>query len=188
MATPTAGINVSLEPHLVEALKPVYGLLPQKVAQDLQPYVSDSPPALVPYDTLLSVAKWARTDEGQRKLKRNGLNASDYNMVALLAGATTSPERKFGTYVPPKDPEEVQRERLRERKAITALLNSVLSVGCVGFAAWWAGGRQGWQQEWVSYADARRAADPDFFCTSARFSLCSPRSSLPSPKQGSTSF
>lgn len=150
MATPTSDINISLEPHLVETLRPLYKLLPRELAQELQQYVSDTPPALIPYKILLSVSKWTHTDDGQNTLKRKGLNSTDYSMVALLAGTTTSPERNFGTYVPPKDPEEVEKERARERKAITALVNSVLSVGCVGFAAWWAGSRQGWKPEWVS--------------------------------------
>ncbi len=34
-------------------------------------------------------------------------------MIALLAGTTTSPERKFGSYAPPKDPEEIEAERVR---------------------------------------------------------------------------
>ncbi|KAF5316524.1 hypothetical protein D9619_006382 [Psilocybe cf. subviscida] len=148
MATSTSGINISLESHLVDTLKPLYELLPREVAQELQQYISDTPPALIPYKTLLSVSQWARTDGGQKALKRKGLDATGYSMVALLAGTTTSPERKFGTYVPPKDPEEVEKERVRERKTITALVNGLLSVGCVGFAAWWAGARQGWQMEW----------------------------------------
>jgi hypothetical protein len=150
MTTSTSDMNISLEPHLIDTLKPLYKLLPREVAQELQQYVSDTPPALIPYRTLLSVSQWTRTDEGQKVLKRKGLDPTGYSMVALLAGTTTSPERNFGAYAPPKDPEEVEKERVRERKTITALINGLLSVGCVGFAAWWAGSRQGWQMEWVS--------------------------------------
>lgn len=150
MATSTPDINISLEPHVIETLKPLYNLLPDELAQELQQYISDAPPELIPYKVLLSVSKWSRTDGGQKALKRRRLDPSGYSMVALLAGTTTSPDRNFGVYVPPKDPEEVEKGRARERKTITALVNGVLSVGCVGFAAWWAGSRQGWQMEWVS--------------------------------------
>jgi MFS family permease len=70
-------------------------------------------------------------------------------MVSLLAGAATSPERFFGSYTPPKDPAEVQAEKNRERKAITALLNALLSIVGSAFATWWAAEMLGWRNEWV---------------------------------------
>lgn len=70
-------------------------------------------------------------------------------MIALLAGSTTSPERKFADYVPPKDPEVVQTEKMKERKTITALLNALLSIVGSGLAAWWAADKTGWKNEWV---------------------------------------
>ena len=73
----------------------------------------------------------------------------DYSMVSLLAGTTSSPEGKFGTYIPPKEPEQIEAERANERKSITALLNALLSIGGVGFAAWWAADKTGWRNEWV---------------------------------------
>lgn len=69
-------------------------------------------------------------------------------MISLLAGTTTSPERKFGAYVPPRDPEEIEAERKKERRAITTLVNAILSVGGSGFAAWWASQHAGWKKEW----------------------------------------
>ncbi|KAF7356870.1 hypothetical protein MVEN_01022800 [Mycena venus] len=69
-------------------------------------------------------------------------------MVALLAGSVTSPERKFPPYVPPKSPEEAAALKMAERKAITYLLNALLSIVGSGFAAWWAAGKTGWKNEW----------------------------------------
>ena len=73
----------------------------------------------------------------------------DYSMISLLAGTTSSPEGKFGTYVPPKEPEQIAAERVYERKSITALINALLSIGSVAFAAWWAADKAGWRNEWV---------------------------------------
>ncbi|KAF9480523.1 hypothetical protein BDN70DRAFT_805200 [Pholiota conissans] len=146
MSTPD--INISLETHLQTALRPLRPLLPPHIAQQLAPYVGDAPPPVIPYNTLLSLSKWTRSEEGQKCLKSNGLDPHAYSMVSLLAGATTSPDRKFGAYVPPKDPEEIEADRIRERKTITVLLNALLSIGCVGFAAWWAADKTGWKQEW----------------------------------------
>jgi len=69
-------------------------------------------------------------------------------MISLLAGTTTSPERKFGDYIPPKEPQEIEANRSREKKAITVLLNAFLSIGGVGFAGWWAADHTGWKNEW----------------------------------------
>lgn len=148
----TTDVNISLEPHLLGALRPVYPLLPQELARQLEQYLAVSPPATIPYKILSGLSQWTRTDEGQKALKSNDLDAHSYSMIALLAGTTTSPERKFGSYAPPKDPEEIEAQRVKERKAITALLNALLSIGCVGFAAWWAGGKTGWTPEWVRLA------------------------------------
>lgn len=142
-------INISLETHLIRALKPVYPLLPAQIARTLEPYLGDSPPALIPYNTLFELSKWTRTEEGQKALNSNDLDPRSYSMISLLAGSTTSPDRKFGVYVPPKDPEEIEADRIRERKTITVLLNALLSVGCVGFTAWWAADKTGWKAEWV---------------------------------------
>lgn len=70
-------------------------------------------------------------------------------MIALLAGSMTSPERKFPDYVPPKEPEVLEAERLKERKTITALVNSLLSIVGAGFATYWAAAMTGWRNEWV---------------------------------------
>jgi len=69
-------------------------------------------------------------------------------MIALLAGTTTSPERKFGSYVPPQEPDQIMNQQKRERKAITTIINGVLSVIGSGAAAWLGSERTSWKQEW----------------------------------------
>jgi len=66
-------------------------------------------------------------------------------MIALLAGTTTSPERKFPAYIPP-DPHADQKREYQDRKAVTALLNALLSIIGSGAATWWAA--EGWRPEW----------------------------------------
>ncbi|KAF9054429.1 hypothetical protein BJ165DRAFT_1522962 [Panaeolus papilionaceus] len=144
----TTTINVSLEQHLIQTLAPLTAILPPELSETLSKYLSDPPAPHIPYDTLLAISKWSRTEGGNKCLKSRSLNPQDYNMVSLLAGSLTSPDRKLGEYVPPKDPEEVEAHRARERKQITALVNALFSIGCVGFAAWWVADRSGWKNEW----------------------------------------
>lgn len=149
MGISTTDVNISLEPHLLSALTPIHPLLPQELAAQLERYLATPTQPTIPYQTLLGVSHWSRTEQGQNALQSHNLDVHSYSMIALLAGTTTSPERNFGSYTPPKDPEEIEAGRLKERKAITYLLNALLSIGCVGFAAWWAGGKTGWKPEWV---------------------------------------
>ncbi|KAF8909341.1 hypothetical protein CPB84DRAFT_1765887 [Gymnopilus junonius] len=144
----TTDINLSLEPHVALSLQRIFPLLPPHTARLLEQYITIPLPTLIPYNVLFSVSQWARSEGAQDPLKSNQLDPQNYSMVALLAGTTTSPERKFATYVPPKDPEEVEADRMRERRAITYLLNALLSIGGVGFAAWWAADKTGWSNEW----------------------------------------
>lgn len=70
-------------------------------------------------------------------------------MVALLAGTRTSPEKSFPHMpVKPEASEEARRE-LNDRRAVTAVLNALLSVIGSGVATWWAADKLGWKQEWV---------------------------------------
>ena len=142
-------INVSLEDHLLGCLTLILPVLPEDIGQSLEKYVLKAPP-YIPYSILTTISKWSRTDEGRAALEAKNLDAVSYTTVALLAGTLTSPERKFGNYVPPKDADEIAFERARERKAITALANSVLSVVGVGVGAFWASERTEWRNEWVS--------------------------------------
>ena len=155
MSISTTDINISLEPHLIANLQRIYPLLPLDTARQLEQYIADPPPNVIPYNILFEISQWARSEGAKEPLKSNQLDPLDYSMIALLAGSTTSPERKFGTYVPPKDPEQVAADRMRERKAITYLVNALLSVGCVGFAAWWAADKTGWK-DLVSTPGLRR--------------------------------
>jgi hypothetical protein len=134
-------LNISLEPHLAQSLEPIVPLLTDKNI--------DLRAATIPYSTLLSVSQWARTSAGTKALCSCSLDPGSYSMVALLAGTTTSPERYFGKYIPPPEPHEVQAEKARERKAITTLINGVVSVIGSGFAAYWASDKAAWRSEWV---------------------------------------
>ena len=144
-------LSISLEDHLVDTLRPLHSQLPDHLAQELTPYLSTSPPPAIPYSLLFSISRWTRSDSGLEALHTQTppLNPQSYSMVSLLAGAATSPERFFGSYTPPKDPAEVQAEKKRERKAITALLNALLSIVGSAFATWWAAEMLGWRNEWV---------------------------------------
>lgn len=69
-------------------------------------------------------------------------------MVSLLAGTRTSPEKKFPAYVA-KDPESERRHAANDKKAVSTVVNGVLSVAGTGFATWWASERTGLRLEWV---------------------------------------
>lgn len=147
-------LNISLESHLVDALRPLLRIAPTELAESLSPYLAPTKPATIPYSVLQSVSQWSRVTDGLEKLRKHSppLDPSEYSMVSLLAGTMTSPERKFGAYTPAKEPEEVEFERKRERKSITALLNALLSIGGSGFATWWAADKTGWKNEWVCFS------------------------------------
>lgn len=141
-------VNVSLEPHLFDSLNNVLPILPELIAQSLQIHLREQQ-SHIPYSILVDISKWSRTDQAHAALAEKNLNPASYSIVALLAGTLTSPERKFGLYVPPKEPDQVAAARARERKAITALANSLLSVVGVGVGAYWASETAGWRNEWV---------------------------------------
>ncbi|KAK2463665.1 hypothetical protein APHAL10511_004416 [Amanita phalloides] len=144
-------LTISLEDHLLDTLRPLHPRLPDDLAHDLDPYLSTSPPIAIPYSLLFSISKWTRSDTGLEALhdQTPSLNPHSYSMVSLLAGTTVSPERSFGPYTPPPDAAQVEADRNREKKSITALLNALLSVMCSAFAAWWAAKKIGWRNEWV---------------------------------------
>jgi hypothetical protein len=175
-------VNVSLEEHLLESLKATLPILPENLRQNLEKHVSE-PSLYIPYSILANISKWSRTDEGRAMLKAKDLDAASYTTVALLAGTLTSPERKFGNYVPPKDADEIAAQRARERKAITALANSVLSVAGVGVGAFWASERTGWKNEWVCPRILYSLGSYTYCGISVFFSLFSPPWSSPSQKR-----
>ncbi|KAJ7880332.1 hypothetical protein B0H14DRAFT_2707444 [Mycena olivaceomarginata] len=143
-----SGLNISLEAHLLQMLTPLPPLLPPQLASELKQYILEPVPPTLPYTLLQSISQWSRTPTGQAALQSVSLEPQSYSMVALLAGSVTSPERKFPLYVPDKSPEEAAALKAAERKAITSLLNALLSVIGSGFAAWWAAGKTGWKYEW----------------------------------------
>lgn len=147
----TSNLNVSLEPHLIDTLEPLLTVLPNPLADELNGYISDTPKGIIPYSTLLAISQWSRTPEGKEKLHTHTppLNPSSFMMVSLLAGVKTSPERNFGTYKPPPQPEQLAEQQKRERKEITAILNALLSIFGVGFSAWWAADKLHWKEQWV---------------------------------------
>jgi hypothetical protein len=138
-------LDVSLETHLLHGLHRISPILPPHLADDLAQYLVDPPPRAIPYKTLLAISQWSRTAD----LQAHSITPHDYSMISLLAGTTSSPEGKFGAYIPPKEPEQIAAQRANERKSITALINALLSIGGVAFAAWWAAGNTGWRNEWV---------------------------------------
>jgi hypothetical protein len=147
--TSESEIKVSLETHLLHGLNRISPILPHHLADDLEQYLVTPPPLAIPYKTLFAISQWTRTADGQKILQAHSVRSHDYSMISLLAGTTSSPEGKFGTYIPPKEPEQIEAERANERKSITALINALLSIGGVAFAAWWAADKTGWRNEWV---------------------------------------
>lgn len=145
-----AELDVSLEPELLNALNEIHPLLPEDVASRLTSVLESSPPSgkarTVPYTLLLDVSKWTRTDPGREAISNKSLRESDYAMISLLAGTRTAPNRRFP---PPPKPELDPRRELNDRRAITTVINSLLSIFGAGWAVWLAAGQVGWRDEWV---------------------------------------
>ncbi len=145
-------ITVSLEPHLLETLTPLPPILPPSLSSALSATLSrlPSPTPEISYALLSEISQWSRTPSGQTLLKSNNFDPNSYLLVSLLAGAKTSPASKFPNYKRPADQEEDATRKVKDRKEITAILNSLLSIGATGFAVWWAADKSGWRDEWVS--------------------------------------
>lgn len=147
-------LNISLEPHLREALTPLPPLLPAPIAERLKSHLNvENPSQSIPtitYSLLHSISQWSRTSPGLEALQNNipPLPPHSYSMVALLAGTTTSPERHFPSYVPP-DPRADRQREMNDRKIVTSILNALLSIGGSGIATWLAAER--WKSEWVCF-------------------------------------
>ncbi|PIL25079.1 hypothetical protein GSI_12968 [Ganoderma sinense ZZ0214-1] len=165
-AVPT--INVSLEDHLAESLRPLLGILPEHIAAELKVVLnptlaapsmpSHGPEVLehlmvrtIPYALLTAISKWARTPAAECAMSGHEppLRVQDYSMITLLAGTRTSPERKFPFFPTPVTDSQVSRSReVGDRRAVTAVVNALLSIGGSGIATWWAAGRLLWREEW----------------------------------------
>ncbi|KAH9004706.1 hypothetical protein EDB86DRAFT_3038165 [Lactarius hatsudake] len=151
-------LRVSLKPHLVETLRPLIGSTPSHLSEELSTLLPDESssasqamtPPMIPYALLQSISKWARTEEGETALKSTNppLDPLAYSMVALLAGARTSPDKKFPTLPRVPSRSEGAAREISDKRAIIAVLNAVLTVICTGAAAWWAAQRTGWRDEW----------------------------------------
>lgn len=152
-------LNVSLEPHLSEVLSPLQALLPEPLRSQLLHTLEQSANAgshtvpVVSYALLSSISVWARSAEGLAALqgRKPPLQSSDYSMISLLAGTRTAPDRKFPTDFAPlgHDNKPLSPRDVNDRRAITTLLNALLSVLGSGVATWWAADRLRWQNEWV---------------------------------------
>ncbi|EPQ61151.1 hypothetical protein GLOTRDRAFT_69405 [Gloeophyllum trabeum ATCC 11539] len=151
-------LTVSLEDHLVESLQPLCSFLPNDLSEELIACLDSAKSKrreraapTIPYDLLSSISKWSRTEGGRAALQAHDppLDVHAYDMIALLAGTRTAPDRKFPTFVPESEDREEERKRaINDRKAITTLLNAALSVAGAGFAAWYAAGQVRWRDEW----------------------------------------
>jgi hypothetical protein len=145
-------LNISLEDHLLEALGPLPPLLPSELSTKLMPYISQPTPRTIPYALLYAISQYARTPAFRAALQSypTPVNPQSYNMVALLAGTTTSPELTFPKYITKEVRANEERKRsMNDRKAITTLLNALLSIAGSGAATWFAAQRTGWREEWV---------------------------------------
>jgi hypothetical protein len=147
-------LSVSLEPHLIEILQPLVGTIPAPLSAELSPLLSQTASSSSPtisYALLRSISRWARTEEAARALrsKTPPLDPLAYDMIPLLAGARTSPDKKFPQMPHPSSRAEIAARDISDRRAIIAVLNALLSVICTGAATWWAAQRTGWRDEWV---------------------------------------
>jgi TMEM199 family protein len=136
-------LNISLTDNLYAHLQPLPAWVAPSLANQLSPFLTTPSPPTIPYSILSSISRWSRSSSFPPSLE-----SKDYTMVTLLAGTTTSPERHFPAYIPKVDVEEARRAR-DDRKAITALLNGLLSIGGAGVATWWIAEGRGWKDEWV---------------------------------------
>ncbi|KAF9516761.1 hypothetical protein BS47DRAFT_1390354 [Hydnum rufescens UP504] len=124
-----ATVNVSLPDHLHAAL----------------PTFSESA-AELPYELLASISRWTHSDDGKLSLMGHRLDLSDYLLISLLSGTTTSPLAKLSPYRS-EDPTTETSRQSSHRRALTALLNALFSVLGVGVATWWMAGSAGWRPE-----------------------------------------
>ena len=74
---------------------------------------------------------------------------NDYLLIALLAGAKTSPSSRLPPQEPKPEPWEIAQQEKTQKRDIAALVNGVFSVVGVGAAVWWASRNTGWKDEWV---------------------------------------
>ncbi|KAI8974556.1 hypothetical protein BD414DRAFT_180060 [Trametes punicea] len=166
----SGSLTVSLEDHLAQRLRPLLPLLPPGTAEELNSILTTDPPELsrgeaedrfleappvktIPYTLLSSISRWTRTPEGVQALASHEppLRQEDYAMVALLAGTRTCPNRRYPSVPVPATADDAltsQKRELGDRRAVTAVINALLSVAGSGVAVYWAAGRLTWKEEW----------------------------------------
>jgi TMEM199 family protein len=173
-----SNLTVSLEPHLIEILQPLVGTIPAPLSAELSTLLSQTASSSSPtisYALLQSISRWARTEEAARALgsKTPPLDPLAYNMVALLAGARTSPNKKFPQMPRSSSRSETAARDISDRRAIIAVLNALLSVICTGAATWWAAQHTGWRDVWVGgphrlvsmrVSNSTQIKSREFFC------------------------
>ncbi|KAG1831256.1 hypothetical protein EV424DRAFT_1314596 [Suillus variegatus] len=143
----THELDISLEDHLLEVLNALPTILPDDLAVELSAFITPKS-TVIPYHILLKISQWSRSPAGLKALQSSSLDPQSYSMVSLLAGTRTSPEKKFPAYVA-KDPETERRQAANDKKAVSTVVNGVLSVAGTGFATWWASEHTGLRLEWV---------------------------------------
>jgi hypothetical protein len=160
----TVDANISFTRDLAERLDPLKRILPTRLSVPI-PSLPPSPPhsptattsdsvttttPTIPHTLLYAISKWTRTEEGAVVLSENSLNPRSFEMVSLLAGSITSPDRRFPAQrVETNSPLVNTRREINDRKAVVSLINALLSVGGSGVATWYGTGVAGWQNEWV---------------------------------------
>jgi hypothetical protein len=159
---------VSLPDHLRATLLallevPPPPVLTDELAAQLRPYVT--PPradpaapgpakttkSTIPYSLLSQISKHVRSARCRPALEQHALDPREYEMIALLAGVQTVTS---ATADPPRTTDSARKNAAKQwaedRRALSAVINGLFSVGGVGFAAWYAAGSAGWREEWVS--------------------------------------
>lgn len=142
-------MTVSLEPHLADALTALLPLLPSGLSSELSQELNKKE---IRYGLVAEISRWCRSDEGAAALKERDMHPTSYSTISLLAGTVTSPSSRLPPHDPPESSEQKSLREWNDRKALTAVVNGLLSVGCTGGAAWWAADKSGWRDEWVSVA------------------------------------
>lgn len=138
--------TISVPEHLSETLLPLTRLKvePPRLLELLQTHIKpriEDTSTEMPYEIIVGVSKWSVSEQGLKVLKEEGLDPGSCALIPLLAGTTFAPSSKPPPAAAPEpDPS-------RDRREITALLNAMLSVIGVGFAAWWAAGNTYWSNE-----------------------------------------
>ncbi|KZP01628.1 hypothetical protein CALVIDRAFT_594331 [Calocera viscosa TUFC12733] len=154
---------VSLPEHLRQTLLallevPPPPVLTEDLAAQLRPYVTPPradpasparPRPTIPYSLLSQVSKHVRSPRCRPALEAHEIDPREYEMISLLAGVKTI---TTATADPPRATDTARKNAARQwaedRRALSAVVNGLFSVGGVGFAAWYAAGSAGYREEW----------------------------------------